>query len=264
MVSNNVELDGPLLVIGAGLGRTGTKSLKVALEILYGQPCYHMYEIIDKHKEHIQLWTNIFEKLEAAPETEFESTAFADIFKGYRMVTDHPACAIYQQLMRIYPEAKIILTVRDKNAWLSSARETVMPKIPLSKRFHWLTEFFTVGSGCFRMTHLALRGAVGFNVDFTDDRQLLDAFDRWNEEVKRTVPKDRLLVFSVKEGWGPLCSFLKLPIPNEPFPNVNDRKEMQARFKSLTQLDMAIKGATTVFTGICLGFIVYAVLEWRK
>ncbi|VDP96017.1 unnamed protein product [Echinostoma caproni] len=113
MFSNNREHNeddhAPLLVIGAGICRTGTLTLKTALEILYQKPCYHMMEIVYKHLDHVQLWTQVYDRVEQDIDAELPPDLIKQIFKGYQMTTDIPGCVIYKQLMKIYPEAKVRL-----------------------------------------------------------------------------------------------------------------------------------------------------------
>ena len=96
-----------MLVFGAGFGRTGTLSLKKALEILYNKPCYHMMELIQNHRDHIPIWTKILNSILQDPNAKIEPSLFRHIFKGYGMSTDHPACSAYRQLLEAYPEAKV-------------------------------------------------------------------------------------------------------------------------------------------------------------
>ncbi|VDP70663.1 unnamed protein product [Echinostoma caproni] len=102
------EDDAPMLVIGAGFGRTGTSSLKAALEILYQKPCYHMGELIEKHPDHVKLWTELYNRMERdGPDADLPKDIIRNIFCGYQLTTDNPGCTIYKQLMRMYPEAKV-------------------------------------------------------------------------------------------------------------------------------------------------------------
>ncbi|KAA0192459.1 Sulfotransferase oxamniquine resistance protein [Fasciolopsis buskii] len=103
------EENEPLLVIGAGLGRTGTKSLKEALELLYQKPCYHMDELVNNHWDHAALWSKLFDMIDRDPEVLLPEDLIHKIFDGYSATTDYPACTAYNQLMRIYPEAKVSL-----------------------------------------------------------------------------------------------------------------------------------------------------------
>ncbi|GAA56020.1 hypothetical protein CLF_109662 [Clonorchis sinensis] len=193
-----------LLVIGAGFARTGTMSLKTALQILYGKPCYHMVEIIRAHPEHIPIWTKIFNSIMENPNEKIPPELFKRIFHGYRTCTDQPGSSAYRQLMETYPEAKVVLTVRSPQSWLQSVRETVFPLKPLfgDGFFDRLTERLTVGQGFNKMGNLSFQLKLGATVDRTNDEQVLRGFVEHNEEVKRVVQKDRLLVFDVKEGWG--------------------------------------------------------------
>ncbi|THD26456.1 Cell wall integrity and stress response component 1 [Fasciola hepatica] len=221
-----------LLVIGAGLGRTGTKSLKDALELLYQKPCYHMTELVHKHPDHVELWLRLFEQLKQDPESELSGQVLKKIFQGYSLTTDYPACSIYKQLMRIYPEAKIVLTVRDPSRWIESVRETIWPRESRLKKYVFDQVIKIVLPAKFsQMATNAVQYSMGPNVDLNNDEQMIQGFIRWNQEVKQVVPNDRLLIFDVKDGWKPLCTFLNKPIPDHPFPHVNDRAQVKSRFR---------------------------------
>jgi hypothetical protein len=190
-----------LEVIGAGFGRTGTMSLKVALEQLGYGPCYHMVELFE-HPDHVDWW-------EAAVRGE-KSVNWDEMFAGYRATVDWPGAAFYEELSERYPEAKVVLTVRDPNRWYESARNTIFnfrgTEIPRAPRMA-----------------IELASQRGFDGNFEDRGRMIEAFKRWNEEVKRSVPTRRLLVYEVKEGWGPLCDFLGAERPKgKPFPHLND------------------------------------------
>jgi hypothetical protein len=209
----------PLEVIGAGLGRTGTLSLKVALERLGFAGCYHMTEVLS-HPDHISLW-------DAA--ARGEAGDWKALFRGYRATVDWPGCNFYQEYLRLYPEAKVILTVRDPDRWYDSARRTIyfvrhafppwaIPFIPRMRRLNRMID---------RLIWVGM-----FHGRFEDRSHAIEVFDRHNEEVKRAVPPDRLLVYEVGEGWAPLCSFLGVPVPeDEPFPRLNDAAEFRARIE---------------------------------
>ncbi|KAF7231915.1 Sulfotransferase oxamniquine resistance protein [Paragonimus skrjabini miyazakii] len=98
---------GPLLVIGAGFGRTGTKSLKTALEIIYGQPCYHMFELLMHHKDHSRKWIEVDRLVSESKDGKIDPRLFYEIFAGYRCTVDFPSCSYYPQLMQAYPDAKV-------------------------------------------------------------------------------------------------------------------------------------------------------------
>ena len=202
-----------LQVIGAGFGRTGTMTLKTALEQLGLGPCHHMYEVI-LHPEQAPFWERA---------TRGEKVDWEDVFANYRSSCDWPSCAFYKELAERYPQAKVILTLRDPKAWFKSVSNTIMVsfKGPMT-----LPDGRRVGPpGDFAPL---LIGQKTFGGRF-DEAHMIDVFNRHNEEVRRTIPKERLLVFDAKEGWDPLCRFLGVPVPAAPFPKTNSTEEFQAR-----------------------------------
>jgi hypothetical protein len=189
-----------LEVIGAGFGRTGTMSLKVALEQLGYGPCYHMVELFE-HPEHVERW-------EAA--VRGEPVDWEEMFAGYRATVDWPGAAFYKELSQRYPKARVILTVRDPDSWYESASNTI---------------FSLQGAASPRAPRMAMELASkrGFDANVEDRGRMIEAFNRWNEEVKEFVCAQKLLVYEVKEGWGPLCDFLGVEVPKgKPFPHLND------------------------------------------
>ena len=199
-----------LEVIGAGFGRTGTMSLKVALEELGFGPCYHMIEVFE-HPEHVSLW-------EAA--IRGEPLDWEKIFGSYQAAVDWPTAAFYKELMKVYPHAKVLLTIRDPEKWYESTKNTLYP-----------TEFAPEPSPIMRMAAKLLWEQT-FDGNFEDRRYAIEVFKRHNEEVKKHVSPERLLVYEVKEGWKPLCEFLGVEIPEEkPFPHLNDTEA----FKEMVQ-----------------------------
>lgn len=200
-----------LSIIGAGLGRTGTASLKVALEMLGIGKCHHMSEVFGS-PEQVDLWTKA-----AAGEPDWPA-----IFKGYGAAVDFPTAAFWRELAAFYPDAKIILSLRDPQKWYESTQETIlsalavrsMPKMPFGP---------VVKDVVWRF----------FDNEVHDRDHLIAAFNRHNEAVKAAIPKDRLLVFDVKEGWPPLCAFVERPIPKEPFPRVNSKEEMRPLMEAM-------------------------------
>lgn len=223
-----------LKVIGAGLGRTGTESLKKALEILGFGACYHMFELTIKHPEHLPEW----EKLIAGEKPNYEF-----LFDGYQSTADFPACMFYQEFIEQYPQAKVVLTVRDADKWYDSASKTIFKGVPASVMpLIRLTSLFSKKARASLLTIPFAREVVNnrFFEGRTNDREHTKAiFNAWNEEVKRTVPPDRLLVFEVHEGWEPLCRFLNVPVPATPFPHVNKsdtfEKDLLERIKPNTK-----------------------------
>ena len=218
----------PLEIIGAGLGRTGTLSLKVALEQLGLGPCYHMTEVF-AHPEHVPVW-------EAAGRGE--PVDWDGLFRGYRATVDWPGCNFYRELMGRYPDAKVVLTVRDPVRWYESARRTIYAARGAFPRR--LCPFLPrIGRMMGMVDRLVWDGF--FLGRFEDEEYALAAFDRHAEEVRRTVPPERLLVYEVREGWGPLCAFLGVPVPvGVPFPHVNDTEEFRSRIGKMARIARAV------------------------
>jgi hypothetical protein len=201
-------------VIGAGLGRTGTLSLKFALEHVGFGPCYHMAEFFAHLPEHLPLWLGA---ADGRPDWDA-------IFEGYVSTVDYPGCTYWRDLVAKWPEAKVILTVRDPDSWFESASSTV-----LSHR----SRAMLGAPGVKRFFEATVHRDFG---DRSDDREFMtDYFRRWNEAVIAEVPPEKLLVFQAKDGWEPLCEFLDVPVPREPYPRVNSREDMAARPENARQ-----------------------------
>lgn len=192
-----------LRVIGAGLGRTGTLSTKNALEILGFTRCYHMLEVV-VNPDHPRVWADALES---------DSPDWTSIFDGYAACVDWPACEFWPELCDAFPDAKVLLTVRDADAWCASYRATIGRVLE--------PPFSDLAADVLTMA----RSVIGrtFNGRLDDDEYLSECFERRNAEVISAVPEERLLVFDVRSGWDPLCEFLDVPVPDEPFPNLNDR-----------------------------------------
>ena len=204
-----------LKVIGAGFGRTGTTSLKAALERLGFDRCYHMFEFME-HPEHAKHW-------DAA--SKGKPVNWDALFEGYQSTLDWPGCTYYQELMQRYPDAKVLLTVRDPEKWFESASKTIFSApegvgalLRFLRRPRQLRSAFVV-------RRILFKGTFGGRTN--DKAHAVRVFEDHIEEVKRAVPAERLLVYSVKEGWEPLCAFLGVPVPDEPFPHLNDAGSFQ-------------------------------------
>lgn len=196
-----------LNVIGTGLGRTGTMSLKLALEQLGLGPCYHMVEVF-KNPESVPLWV-------AAGGGKPDWDA---IFAGYRSMVDYPGCKFWRELMAYYPEAKLIHTQRDPERWFESTQTTIFSPAAIAFGDNGpFAAFFAMFTSDFRRR--------------TADRDfMIDYFRRHSETVLATVPKERLLVFEASQGWEPLCAFLDVPIPDTEFPRENSNADFQKNF----------------------------------
>jgi hypothetical protein len=207
----------PLSVIGAGLSRTGTMSLKLAIEQLGLGPCHHMTELFT-HFHLVALW-----------ERALDGTLgdFEEIFKDYAATTDEPAAIMWETLANRYPAARVILTLRDPEKWWASMRATIYSQPPPSGTPN--ADAFTRMAR--KMAHYSLhdlglpRPPLGTQVTRPSRETMLARFHAHNEKVRRSAAPGRLLVFEVAQGWEPLCGFLGKPTPATPFPRVNDATE---------------------------------------
>lgn len=206
-----------LEVIGAGLGRTGTLSLKAALEQLGFTGCYHMVEVF-AHPEHVPIWQA------AADRKRVDWDA---LFAGYRSAVDWPVAHFWRDLSRHYPNAKVILTERDPEKWYKSFSETILRVLTMPPAPN--PEMQAHG----KMVHdIITEQAFGGKLD--DKAHIIDVYRRHNEEVRATIPADRLLVFDAPQGWEPLCRFLGVPVPKTDFPRTNSTDEFIARIAART------------------------------
>ncbi len=200
-------------VIGAGFGRTGTMSLKLALEQLGLGPCYHMTEMIN-NPSHPGLWS-------AA--ARGEPVDWRQLFGRYRATVDWPGCHFYRELMAQYPAAKVILTVRDPDSWYDSVANTLYSLKTATDSHHAARSADASRPKPVPIYQNRIWDET-FSGRFEDREHAIEVFRRHNAEVRRTVPPDRLLVFEVSQGWQPLCAFLGVDPPELPFPRVNDTK----------------------------------------
>ena len=234
-------------IIGAGFGRTGTTSLKSALEGLGFGSCYEMTEAF-RHPEHVAFW-------EAA--RRGERVDWEGFFSGYGVAVDWPACAFYAELMEAFPHAKVILTVRDPERWYESTRSTIYGIRKLSTGPAPVRLAFALGGlfvpGVTGIARLAneIVWEDTFEDRFDDRRHAIETFRRHNDEVRRRVPPERLLVYDVREGWAPLCDFLGVEAPDEPFPHLNDTREMRRRLFGIAALSAA--APTLAVAGLVVG-----------
>merc|ERR1711971_879474 len=223
--------DESMLVIGAGLGRTGTLSTRSALEHLLGHPCYHGAVPVAERPEHAIPWINIFTSGKLEPEMATE------LLEGYSAGVDFTIFTWYKQLMEIYPDAKVLLTVRDPERWFASMTvlHTVFGTLIQQPYAGFMTAMglghFTKYSQEVLMAPNApdILGRVNRAMP-SGKEEAVEVFNSHVAEVKAHVPANRLLVFDVRDGWAPLCEFLKRPVPDIPFPNVNDTAMMKLSF----------------------------------
>lgn len=197
-----------LRVVGAGLGRTGTHSLKLALEQLLGAPCYHMLEVF-AHPEHVPLWQQAVDTGDAP---------WDELFRGYAAAVDWPVGSFYRELADAYPDAVVLLSTRDTDGWWKSAHATIFnfPDMEATPEM----------AGWLRMVSDMM--ATRFTADLDDEAAAKAAYERHNAEVRASVPPERLLEWQPGDGWKPLCDALGIAVPDEPFPHVNTTAEFRA------------------------------------
>ena len=210
-------------LIGAGLPRTGTLSQKVALEMLGLAPCYHMVNVLGD-LEQAETWRRALGG----------EQPWAQVFDGFQATVDWPGSFFYKELVEAYPDAKVLLSIRDADAWERSMRETIWgifygdalirdlscARCRVDPEWRGYIEL---------MEEMWRRSGLIDNGADTDPESMKRAMEAFNDGVRETVPADRLLVWSVGDGWEPLCRFLELPVPDTPFPHLNDSKVFAER-----------------------------------
>ena len=194
-------------VVGAGLGRTGTNSLKLALEQLLGGPCYHMVEVFARPDD-VEVWADAYEG--SPPD-------WAEFLRDYRATVDWPAASFWSELAAAFPEAVILLSVRDTDAWWTSASNTIFPAL----------------AGSAEPDRMVRGMMASFPLDLADPDAAKAAYEAHNERVRDTADPARLVEWRTGEGWGPICEALGVPVPDEDFPHVNTTAE----FRAVTGLD---------------------------
>ena len=207
----------PLEIVGTGFGRTGTLSLKGALEQLGFGRCYHMIEVA-QNPGHSALWS-------AA--RDGAKTDWAALFANYRATVDWPSTAFWREIVDAHPHARVIHSERPAAEWYASVRNTIYavmkqttpPNAPPA--LHEQLEM---------ARKLILRGVFGDR--FEDEAHAIAVYEAHNARVKREIPRERLLVVEPGQGWEPLCKFLGVPIPATPYPKVNTTEEFVARVRS--------------------------------
>lgn len=239
-------------VIGAGFGRTGTTSLKAALEELGFGPAYSLTEVFE-NPEHVGFW-------EAAGRGE--KVDWEGFFEGYEVAVDWPACSFHEELMEAFPGAHVILTVRDPEPWYESTRKTIYElrkithgPLPMRAAFALAGTFAPGPTGTARLAdHVVWEDT--FHGRFEDRAYAMEVFGRHNEAARRQAPPERLLVFDVRDGWEPLCDFLGVEAPAKPFPHLNETREMRRRLLGLVLLSAAAPALAVVVVATVL-------LAWR-
>ena len=213
-----------LKVIGAGFGRTGTLSMKAALEQLGYVKCHHMLEVFAS-ADQLRMW----DEIGRGGEPDWDT-----VFDGFQASVDFPSSAYWRELAEHYPDAKVILTTRSFESWHKSARETIwavgaaMPG--------WMKTLVPKARTITRMVDNNVWARV-FHGRFEDYEYARKVFEDHEAAVKAAIPPERLLVFEPKQGWEPLCAFLDKPVPDGPFPHVNDTADFKKRVAQMKRIE---------------------------
>lgn len=236
-----------LEVIGAGFGRTGTDSMRVALNEL-GYPCYHMLEVLRNplNKSHLDFWRKVANKPAGTP---FD---WNEVFSRYRAAVDNPASCVWKDLMAYYPGAKVVLTLHARGAeeWYKSTLDTIYFT---ENRWQFkVLQIFTPFGRKFGDVSHKLIWSRAHRGTMSDHDKAIAFYNQHIEEVKAAVPPDRLLIFSADQGWEPLCKFLGVPVPATPFPRVNDRAAMMKNLAGMTRGAYAILAGLAAVAGAAL------------
>jgi hypothetical protein len=188
-------------VIGAGLGRTGTNSLKIALEILLRGPCYHMYELFQRPQD-VASW-------QAA--VDGQQVDWQDFLGTWDATVDWPGAPLFDQMAEAFPDALVLLSIRDGEEWYRSVDKTIFAMMRSAPS----DDPNPIGA--------MVRAEFGkwLTLDLDNKSEVIAAYDRHNERVRSTIPKERLLEWRPGDGWEPICSALGLSVPAEPFPHTN-------------------------------------------
>ncbi len=200
-----------LQLIGAGFGRTGTLSMRAALRLLGLGPVHHMFEVVKNPEQSVD-WLRALD----------DSSVLRDLLASYRSAVDWPTCYFWRELMDMYPNAKVLLTHRDSKSWYKSIHNTIYRLLTAKSP--------DMPSGQVTMAKRIVMDNT-FDGRLGEEDYAIEVFEKHNALVKATVPAERLLVFDVREGWQPLCDFLEVPVPDEPFPNTNTTQELIDHFK---------------------------------
>ncbi len=220
-----------LKIIGTGLSRTGTMSLKDALEFLTGEPCYHMHELF-RNPERLPLWEEAEEK---------QQTDWDTLFEGYGSAVDLPTTKYYAQLLEKYPDAKFVHTERDADCWYESAAGTIFaPALPMIRELRKVLDSTNGSPNWDRLRAIKFSGQSVreelFRGQTMDKSSAINIYNEHNKNVKATIPSDQLLLFRIADGWGPLCDFLEVDVPQEPFPHNNKRNSFAESMERVVRM----------------------------
>ncbi|CRG83604.1 hypothetical protein PISL3812_00958 [Talaromyces islandicus] len=247
----------PMKVLALGVGRTGTASLRIALERLGYLRCYHMMCASVENPPDCLMWHDAL-AAKYDGEGKFGREEWDQILGDCQAVCDWPACAFAKELIEAYPNAKVILTTRDVDSWHASVMKTVHwratdPEHRMASRVSWAAGMYYPMLNKFFDTF--------FRGDFPNQGK--QVYKDHVEEVRSLVPSDRLLEYKITDGWGPLCEFLGEEVPETPFPSGNDMANFKKRCSTRNRMQMlnaalqaCTMGGALLLTGVA-GMMIY-------
>ncbi|MBT6093884.1 MAG: sulfotransferase family protein [Rhodospirillaceae bacterium] len=200
-------------VVGACFGRTGTKSLKMALEMLGFGPCHHMYEL-SVNPAQLPFW-------QAAAQGDLPD--WSKVFAEYKACVDWPSARFWREIADYFPDAKVLMTVRDEESWIDSVHRTIYPLLRDREQASESEQRQR------REMSWELIARQTFDERLDDRDHAMSVYRDFMAEVQRTIAPERLLAYRVGDGWEPLCAFLGVDVPDEPFPMTNTSSEFRAR-----------------------------------
>ncbi|KAB2343607.1 sulfotransferase family protein [Actinomadura rudentiformis] len=204
-----------LKLINTGLGRTGTTSLKGALEQLGYGPCFHMFDIVGDEAR-IAEWEKVV--------CEGQDPDWEALFAGYTSAVDGPPAVYYREMMKAFPEAKMVLTVRDAERWYQSTYDTLYQFVLMNEKKAPPPN--SLPARIYRVTSTMVWNGL-FDGRFSDKEHAIEVYHQHNKEIAQNIDPDRLLIYDVTQGWEPLCAFLGVDVPSEDFPHLNDTESMR-------------------------------------
>ena len=195
-----------LRVVGAGVGRTGTHALKIALEQLCGGTCHHMMEMFERPDQR-ELFTRAIDG---------ETVDWTEVYDGFTAMVDFPGSMFWREAAAAFPDAPVLLSSRPAEDWYRSASNTIF------------LAFDNTPPEIHPWMEAVKRGLhERFSDDFENEAAMIDAYERHNAEVRAEVPTDRLIDWTPSDGWGPICAGLGVAVPDEPFPLTNTTAEFR-------------------------------------
>lgn len=238
-------------VIVAGMPRTGTESIKRALEILYGNGAhaYHMTEVLNR-PQHLEIWSDL-----AFNRRQVDQLIWKQLLHGYIATTDLPCAFYFQELAEAFPDAKVVLTLREESEWFQSYCRLVMAihRFRSLRFLPPLNRFFPYAT---KLSQLIF-GDHAFDESGPVREVIIDAYRRHNEQVRKSIAPDRLLEFNVQQGWKPLCEFLEFDVPQSDFPHLNAGTSGPSEIMAQAVRQLSLRRILSV---VGIGFVISMIL----